>query len=99
MLSVNQFAQRSAHFLLSRLRGWRSCQLADLDQGLDRPPLVHCGVGLGHVADIRGQVEDLPGVDLALEDGVNQLRLVVAVAKAVSVASLPPTPSMTASAP
>src|SRR3954449_2817005 len=116
--------------------GRSSCQLADLDERLDRPSLVHGGVALGDVVEVGGQVEDLAGVDLALEVGIDQLRLVgvsgrghtacpdvaengtlasmvascgmptrpttapaLAMPKAVSVASLPPTHSMTASAP
>src|SRR3954452_18327706 len=42
----------------------------------DRPSLVHGGVALGDVVEVGGQVEDLAGVDLALEVGIDQLRLV-----------------------
>src|SRR3954464_10656847 len=53
------------------------CQFADLDERLDGAALVHGRVGVGDVVEVGRQVKDLPRVDLAVQHGLEQLRLVV----------------------
>ena len=38
------------------------------------PPLVHRGVGICDVVERQGEVEHLPGVDLSVDDQLDQVR-------------------------
>ncbi len=46
---------------------------SELEQGLDGAAFVHGAVALGDLVEREGEVEHLPGVDLAVADEVDQL--------------------------
>src|SRR5579885_1551727 len=46
---------------------------SDLEQRLDRAPLVHCAVTFGDFGERQFEIEDLAGLDLALQHAVHEI--------------------------